>query len=209
VPPPKPPKFEDGEVHRSDDSFHPYAEAKHTNTTSPPVLAKISGHGFEDYKSPTKPVTVASLSLVLGKSIADICENGYTASHDNHCAHFVSHMCGFGFGLTCKTMSAAAKQPGANIRVQQLFARCPSVGRWDDHPKELISGLVFVTAKQYVDLEKHIMTNVPKKHVGIFFGDRIWHYSNSQHKVVTQSPEDFVHHYPGPDIALFYGSFPT
>ena len=49
------------------------------------------------------------------------------------------------------------------------------------------------------------MDNVPKKHIGIFINGTIWHYSNSQHKVVTQTPAEFIKHYPGQGFALFYG----
>lgn len=54
------------------------------------------------------------------------------------------------------------------------------------------------------------MINVPRKHVGIFLGvtPQIWHDSNSKHKVVCQSPEDFSHHYSSPDNAMFWGQLP-
>jgi hypothetical protein len=52
------------------------------------------------------------------------------------------------------------------------------------------------------------MANVPKKHVGIYRDGTIWHYSNSKRRVVTQTPQEFSHHYSGKDIALFYGTFP-
>jgi hypothetical protein len=52
------------------------------------------------------------------------------------------------------------------------------------------------------------MANMPRKHVGLYVAGWIWHYSNSQRQVLRQTPEQFSHHYPSPDNALFYGSLP-
>jgi len=153
------------------------------------------------------PPTTAVLNGFLGQNIKAICGNHYAAPNDNHCAHFVSHAAGYGFGYTCKAQSNG-RAPGASIRVHELFSHCPSVGNWSNKPGILLSGLVFVTAKEHVNLTKKEMSNVPKKHVGIFIGGTIWHYSNARHKVVTEVPATFVHHYPGPTIELFYGEFP-
>lgn len=55
---------------------------------------------------------------------------------------------------------------------------------------------------------KKTMINVPKKHIGIYLDNSIWHYSNTQDKVVVQMPDAFAHHYTGKDIAMFFGTFP-
>ncbi len=147
----------------------------------------------------------AALAALEGKHIREICGNGYTSDDDNHCAHFVSHVMGFSFGATCRTMtrgSAAA----ACIRVHELFAMCPAVGEWSS--LATTACLVFVTDRSNVDLRRKRMSNVPRKHVGIYLSGTVWHYSNAQAKVVTQVPDAFAHHYPGPRIALFWGTFP-
>jgi hypothetical protein len=154
-------------------------------------------------------LTAALLDAYLGKHIDKVCGNGFTDNGDNHCAHFVSHVLGLEFGLTCRTMgSPNARGPEANIRVQQLFHRCPKVGEWASLPSELKSGLVFITKASNVDLASKVMANVPRKHVGIFIGGSIWHYSNGKRKVVKQTPDQFALHYPAPYNAMFYGSFP-
>jgi hypothetical protein len=152
-------------------------------------------------------ITQQQLNAFLSKPIGQICPNGYTNDADNHCAHFVSHAMGYGFGATCRMMSRGT-QPGANIRVQEVFAQCPSVGTWDSRPNTLPSCLVFITRASNVDLANKVMNNVPRKHVGIFMTGMIWHYSNSQRKVVQQTPEQFSHHYAAPDNAMFFGSLP-
>ena len=152
-------------------------------------------------------ITQQQLNGYLGKPIGDICQNAYTNDADNHCAHFVSHAMGYHFGVTCRTMGHG-QQPGANIRVQELFPRCASVGTWSSRPAALATCLVFITRASNVNLASKVMANVPRKHIGIFFGGVIWHYSNSRHAVVQQTPQQFSNHYPAPDNAMFYGSLP-
>ena len=153
-------------------------------------------------------ITAAQLDQNLGNPISKLCTNGYTDPNDNHSAHFVSHMLDYQFGTTCKTMSGGPN-PGANIRVQELFAHCNGVGAWSARPSALVQCLVFVTDSGNVHLKLRKMDNVPKKHVGIFLNGTIWHYSNSKSQVVKVTPKEFSHHYPGPGIALFYGVLPA
>jgi hypothetical protein len=147
------------------------------------------------------------LNTYLGKPIRDICPNGYANDADNHCAHFVSHAMGYGFGVTCLTMKRG-KGFGANIRVQEIFPRCPSVGTWASRPQTMTSCLAFITNASNVNLTTKVMTNVPRKHIGIYLSGLIYHYSNSQHRVVRQTPDQFSHHYGAPDNAMFYGGLP-
>jgi len=153
-------------------------------------------------------IAASQLNQRLGRPIGSICPNGYSDPNDNHCAHYVSHVLNFRFGTTCRTMHAGTN-PGANIRVQELFARCPDVGGWTDRPAHVHQCLVFVTDASNVDLPHKLMANVPRKHVGIYVNGMIWHYSNSTSKVVSVPPEHFQHHYHGPNTALFYGTMPV
>ncbi len=140
------------------------------------------------------------LNQYVGKNIVDICAFGFASGAENHCAHFVSHVLQLEFGYTCA-------RGGRNIRVQEVFAKCPEVGEFDDRPGQ--SCLVFVTKASNVHLAKKIIDNVPKKHIGIFYNGTIWHYSNSRGHVVTQVPSEFIKHYPTQTNALFYGTFPA
>ena len=152
-------------------------------------------------------ITPHQLNDYLGQPIGRICRNGYANDADNHCAHFVSHAMDYRFGVTCLTMRRG-QSPGANIRVHELFSRCPSVGPWASRPTTLTSGLVFITRADNVNISAREMANVPRKHVGIYISGVIWHYSNSRREVVQQTPEQFSHHYPSPDNAMFYGTLP-
>jgi hypothetical protein len=152
-------------------------------------------------------ITQRQLDGFLGKSMAQICPNGFAADADNHCAHFVSHVLNLRYGVTCQIMSHG-KLPGVSIRVQEIFPHCPTVGAWSLRPASLGACLVFITRVANVNLAAKVMSNVPRKHVGIFLNGSIWHYSNSQHKVVRQTPAQFGMHYPAPDNGMFYGSLP-
>ena len=154
-------------------------------------------------------VTEASLNTLLGKHIREICPIGYADDSDNHCAHFVSHVLGYQFGATCRTMVNGAGT-SASIRVQDVFSHCLQVGNWDDLPTPLFWGLVFITNAHNVNIQAKQMVNVPRKHIGIFMGGlrKIYHYSNSNRQVVTQTPEEFSNHYRAPDNAMFWGSAP-
>jgi hypothetical protein len=152
-------------------------------------------------------ITQQQLDGYLGKAIGEICPNAYTSTADNHCAHFVAHVLGYQFGVTCRMMGNG-KGVGATLRVQELFPKCPSVGVWSLRPASLSTCLVFITRAANVNLAGKVMANVPRKHVGILFGGFIWHYSNSQQQVVKQTPSQFAFHYPSPDNAMFYGSLP-
>ena len=153
--------------------------------------------------------TEATLNGYLKKNINKICEFEYTNDDDNHCAHFVSHVMGFNFGYTCKSQTGKGPKDkkGASIRVHQLFAQCPSVGEWDSADRPT-TGLAFITAKNNVKLATKYMANVPRKHVGIFINNTVWHYSNTKDEVVSQDISAFKKHYSGTQYAVFWGTFP-
>ena len=154
----------------------------------------------------TKPPI--SPDLYLGNHASNFCPNSYHDDKINHCAHFVSHVLDFNFGYTCIKQTGKGNG-GASIKVQELFARCPDVGLWEDKPLILRSCLAFVTDKINVDVDSRTMDNIPKKHVGIFHKGHVYHYSNSKNMVVSQTIQQFERHYPGSDIRVYYGRFPT
>jgi hypothetical protein len=151
-------------------------------------------------------VTEDQLKAALGKHIREFCHCGFTSDSENHCAHFVSHMLGFEFGATCLMMGSKKGDP-ANIRVQEIFPRCGKVGTWGTLPTPYLWGLAFIGNAGNVNVEAKRMAAVPRLHIGIFYGGgrSIYHYSNLQHKVVVQTPDDFSTHYPTPDNAMFWG----
>ncbi len=156
---------------------------------------------------PAVNIGADELNALLGEGIARICQRGFDDADDNHCAHFVSHVLGYQFGYTCAN-AVAGPGRSAGIRVAELFPECPEVGRWRDRPSTLEMGLVFITHPGNVNLQNKTIANVPKKHVGIFIGDEIWHYSNTRDEVVRQTSDQFSRHYDPPHNAMFYGSLP-
>jgi hypothetical protein len=152
-------------------------------------------------------ITQQQLDALVGKPIGEICGNGYTNPHDDHCAHFVSHVIGFDFGRTCRMMGTA-KAPGANLQIQDVFAKCPRVGLWSLRPTILKTCLVFLTKSTNVNLSAKTIADVPRQHVGIYLNGQIWHYSNRQQKVVRQTATQFGQHHSAPDNAMFFGLLP-
>jgi hypothetical protein len=67
---------------------------------------------------------------------------------------------------------------------------------------------VFITKAANVNTAAKTMTNVPRKHVGIFVDGNIWHYSNTRDQVVKQTPSEFSRHYAPPHNAMFFGALP-
>lgn len=154
-------------------------------------------------------MSTLNLEQYLGKNITAICGNGYHNSGFNHCAHFVSHALGLDFEMTCGKLTGG-KKPSANVRVQEIFPQCPKVGKWSDADTS-ITQLIFVTHASNVRLSDKFMENVPKKHIGIFHQGMVYHYSNSQDRVVKDTPAQFQTKFNatyGPGQGYFYGWIP-
>jgi hypothetical protein len=147
------------------------------------------------------------LDAYVGKPIAAICPNGYTSRAENHSAHFVSHLLGYKFGVTCQ-MTSHGRGPGATIHIQELFVQCRAVGVWSLRPRSLSPCLVFITRASSVNLGAKSMSNVPRQHVGIYMNGFVWHYSNNRQQVIKDTPSQFKLQYPASDSAMFYGSLP-
>lgn len=152
-------------------------------------------------------ITSHELIGYLGQSMADICPNGYANPHEHHGAHFVAHVLGCGFGMTCSTMRSG-RAPGATLQVRELFSRCRTVGAWSLRPASIKECLVFITRAGDVSLSSKAMANLPRKHVGIFAGGYVWHYSKTRQQVIREPPSQFARHYAVPDNALFFGTLP-
>ena len=157
-------------------------------------------------------LTHGLLDSYLNKNISEICFNGYTNNADNHCAHFVCHVLGLNFGMTCDQLVSKRQRQysGANVRVHEVFAQCLDVMEIQSCPSS-IEGLVFISAPR--NFEKNgklhpVLRNVSRKHIGLLLNDTVWHYSNIQDKVIKQAMSEFLFHYRGQLNALWYGSLP-
>jgi hypothetical protein len=160
-----------------------------------------------------QPAFQSLLESYLGKNISQICNTSYASPSDNHCAHFVCHVLGIQFGLVCGSMmSRKTRGQGATIRVNELYNDLDHTGPWANRPTEIQGLLVFVLRAAH--MRTNVMPAVPQKHVGIWFRDYVYHYSNTQDKVVKEDSSDafltrFQNAYSGNDISLYYGRFPT
>lgn len=153
---------------------------------------------------------VPNMDSFLGKDIKDICGNHFDDRNANHCAHFVSHATGLTFSYNCRQFVGGNKTP-ANIRVHEMFAQCPRVGRWDDADQGA-SQLIFVTRKDVVDIATKTMQNIPQKHIGVYQNGFVYHYSNTEDHVVKQTVAAFLDRFQAAyagDQGLFFGELPN
>jgi hypothetical protein len=153
-------------------------------------------------------MATVNLTALDGLDIKNICGNAYDSPAHNHCAHFVCHALDLDFGYTCKKATGGSGN-AANLRVHELFAKCPKVGKWADKPAGIV--LAFVTAAGNVQLATKTMANVPKKHVGIFVDPFIWNYHNTADKVSKETVSAFESRFKtvyGNSATLFFGTLP-
>lgn len=151
-----------------------------------------------------------SLESTVGQTIADLCGSGFTDPEINHCAHFVSHHLKLQFDMTCSKLTGRGRD-GANVRVQEVFAKCPEVG-WLENWSGGGQVLVFVTAKSNVSLTNKVIRNVPNKHIGIYDGSHVYHYGNTGDRVMKQTVDQFKRTFQrayGGDLGFYYGTIPA
>ncbi|MFO1066060.1 MAG: hypothetical protein U0892_19545 [Pirellulales bacterium] len=154
-------------------------------------------------------ITTSQLDSWLGKSITDICLNGYASASANHCAHFVGHALALSGGYTCRN-ATGKHNLGASLRVHEVFDRC--TGHFEvNQCNSSYNGLVFVSARNnFHNHAGHVtLENVPRKHVGIILGGHVWHYSNTRRMVVVQPMSQFLFHYAGQENALWCAKPPA
>lgn len=162
----------------------------------------------------------ASLMQSLNKNISSLCPFSIgNNSSQNHCAHYVSHIMGYEFaGATCKNFTWADKQKpesGATIRVDDLFKKCPETGLLTNKPAALTECLIFVTLASNVAKvgTRLTMGNNPRKHVGILTQGKVWNYSNTTNKVVSDLLASFTNKFShayktsGTTVEFYYGKF--
>lgn len=156
----------------------------------------------------------------LNKSIDKLCPFSIGKNRSqNHCAHFVSHIMGYEFtGATCKNFTWDDKQKpekGATIRVDDLFKRSLNVDLLVNKPIALTECLIFVTLDSNVKKvgNKLVMGNHPRKHIGILHQRKVWNYSNTNNKVVSDLLPIFITKFtnayksPNSNVEFYYGKF--
>ena len=159
------------------------------------------------------------LQKTLGKNIDELCPFSIgKLSNQNHCAHYVSHMMDFEFsGTTCKNFTWADKQKpekGATIRVNDVFKNCKTNGLLSSKSASITECLIFVTIASNMSTmgSKLTMGNNPRKHIGILKDGKIWNYSNTGNKVVSDLTSTFISKFTrayktsGTTVEFYYGT---
>lgn len=143
-----------------------------------------------------------------GRSIGEICANGYsdTGQGHNHCAHFVSHVMDYRFGRTCERMVARINRqvPGVTRSVKEIFLRSANKAILTDCTTFPKPCLLFVTPGSNIrERQGELrMGGSMTRHMGIAVGSQVWHYSNRQRKVKVQPASTFVNHFRGATVMV-------
>jgi hypothetical protein len=177
---------------------------------------------------PASPIVVTReyLQSFVGKTVEDFCSNGVDGDKKgagrfgrvgdsaNHCAHFVGHALDFRIGKLCTWMSNAGRlNPGSgrSLVVSDIFNVCPIRGPWDEKPKTLTCCLIFAVGAKGVAKQgdQWIMSNIPRKHVGIFLSGECYNYHNTVNEGVAADGPEFFKRVYGAGTQAFYGTFPV
>ena len=153
------------------------------------------------------------LESYRGSHISEICLNRFDGNDRNHCAHFVGHVLQISHGKTCHRMVHRSHRvmDGGTILVSDLFDISPNV-------RELVAcpttgqGLIYVSAPgnfQQIGSNAYRIKTVRKRHVGLLLNGSVWHYKNSQNKVISQPVSQFLSHYRRQNNALWIGDLPS
>jgi hypothetical protein len=133
----------------------------------------------------------AELETYVGKNISLICDHHYISEsdHTNHCAHFLGHVLGLTFGLTCGDMTDARHQ-GGTLRVNDIYNRCTDRGLWSNKPTPLIYCLIFATHTSNISGGNMGMHS--HKHVGIWRYPYVYNYSTMARQVLKEEVPAFL-----------------
>jgi hypothetical protein len=163
-------------------------------------------------------ITTADLIAQEGKTVPQFCNCGYVDMHQNHCAHFVSHVLDIEVGLLCGSMAWATRGRGVSLRVNQVFNSLTTRGRWDDASQlpaavaNCNAFLLFATIPDNVSEARGVLTmgSHHLKHVGIYRGGTVWNFSNNHAhpQVISETAAGFrqrLTHVYGAGTRFFYG----
>jgi hypothetical protein len=114
------------------------------------------------------------LNYLVGKNIRDICDKGrYVADDGLHCAHFIDHLFGLKYGITC-----AGVRGGVTVNVSDVLSHSENFREFNKGEKEAEAGcLIYVAPTNEVDVENKTI-NGSLRHVGIYLNGWVWHYEN-------------------------------
>ena len=146
-----------------------------------------------------------NLDTYLGQTVEEFCGK-YGKSKDgiNHCAHFTSHVLGMrvsGAALCSNvgdsTWAYEDRRKGFCVRVNQVFNACNNREYLLEEPSGT-QCFVCATVKGNIESKKPLTIGaMSNKHIGIYSGGLIYHYANTQDKVVKWTIKEFSAYFKG------------
>lgn len=149
------------------------------------------------------------------KSIKTFCPK-YCDKSDNHCAHYISHVLQLRLpgALLCSAVidhskySSKERSDGYNIRVNEVFNACTNRAKWDNDKKEEMCIVVATVAAAIEAWEPPSLTTHPRKHIGIYYSNLVYNYSNRHQSPKKPTIGDFKKHYGRHDTILLRADLP-
>ena len=138
------------------------------------------------------------LDAYLGLKIKRICHNELVtnpgAAHFNHCAHFVCHVMRWNHipgALKCSFLGHH-DTPGVHVRVNEVFNYAPNRTLWVAGAAVPDPCLIVATvaANVIAGPQPSIGTH-DRKHLGLHYQGKIWHFSTSHDQVFADTPHYF------------------
>jgi|GEM_PF-4154974 hypothetical protein len=151
------------------------------------------------------PALRGKLNALLNKTVTDFCSVNFHDKTLNHCAHFVSHVLNIRVGMLCDLKNNTHAKSNINavsIRVNDIYNSLSNRGKWKDKPSLDDGLLVFATISSNVS--GNVMSDNPKKHVGILCDGNVYHYANIP-DVIRADKVSFFEKIYQKNTELFYG----
>jgi hypothetical protein len=150
-------------------------------------------------------LNASKLDSYIGQSVETFCgKYGKKGDSLNHCAHFVSHALSLRIvgsklcsNVAGSTYNYQERSQGYCIAVDQIFNNC--INRCIFDIKTIPNGPCFIVATTNDNLSSDappkLIVRTAARHIGIFCGNNVYHYSNSRDMVVKVSLQEFRNHY--------------
>lgn len=146
----------------------------------------------------------------LGQTVEQFCgKYGTVGDGFNHCAHFVSHVLGTrvpGAALCSNvgnsTYTYEERRDGFCVRVNEVFNNCNNRAYWSEEPAGSKCLVVLTIKDNVTGTEPLTIGTHSNKHIGIYTGGLVYHYSNTRDKVVKQPVAELTNHYGKDTIVL-------
>ena len=151
-----------------------------------------------------------NVETYLGQTVEQYCgKYGTVGDSHNHCAHFVSHVLGtrISGAALCSNVDDTKyayedRRAGFCVRVNEVFNSCANRAYWSEEPAGSKCLIVLTVKGNVTGTNPLTIGTMANKHIGIYTGGSVYHYSNTRDQVVKQTVAELKNHYGKDTIVL-------